>query len=290
MLQKDSVSIRIVIPSRYQSTRLPGKPLIKIAGVELVKRVAGIASLVCEVCGDCDFVVATDDARIFEFCENSGLPVLMTRADCANGTERCWDAVINKSSERKFEPKLVINMQGDNPLCPPHVIRALIESWRVNSGVDLFTPSVRLSWEEFDGIIETKKSTPYSGTTVLVDRNNFALAFSKAVIPVVRDIVKAKKLLSMSPVCRHVGVYAYTFGALRRYVELAPSDYELSCVEGLEQMRFLENGMRIKVVPVDYGGQETTGGVDSPEDIERVEAIIAKYGDPYKQSVTIHGN
>jgi 3-deoxy-manno-octulosonate cytidylyltransferase (CMP-KDO synthetase) len=278
MLQNQSVSINIIIPSRYQSTRLPGKPLVKIAGVEMVKRVSDIALFVCESCIDCDYTVATDDVRIFDFCVCEKIPVVMTRSDCASGTERCWAAVVDKVDK----PKLIINMQGDNPLCPPHVIQSLIDSWRQEAGVDLFTPSVQLSWEEFDGIIEMKRDTPYSGTTVLVDRNNFALAFSKAVIPVIRNIDKAKKILPISPVRRHIGIYAYTFEALRSYVGLPQSDYELSCVEGLEQMRFLENGMRIKVVPVDYQGRKTTSGVDSPEDIKRVEEIIATYGDLYR--------
>ncbi|MDR1485314.1 MAG: 3-deoxy-manno-octulosonate cytidylyltransferase [Planctomycetaceae bacterium] len=280
MLQKNSASINIIIPSRYQSSRLPGKPLIKISGVEMVKRVADIALSVCESCGDCDYVVATDDIRISDFCGQEKIPVAMTRIDCASGTDRCWDVVVNKT----VKPKLIINMQGDNPLCPPHVIQALIDCWRNNTGADMFTPSVQLDWDEFDRIIETKKKTPYSGTTVLVDRNNFALAFSKAVIPVIRDIGTAKKLMLVSPVRRHIGIYAYTFEALRRYVELPQSDYELSCVEGLEQMRFLENGMRIKIVPVNYKGRKTTSGVDSPEDVKRVEEIIANYGDLYRNS------
>ncbi|MDR2644122.1 MAG: 3-deoxy-manno-octulosonate cytidylyltransferase [Planctomycetaceae bacterium] len=279
MLQNNPVSINIIIPSRYQSTRLPGKPLLKIAGVEMVKRVADIASFVCESCGGCDYAVATDDSRIFDFCVQEEIPVVMTRSDCTNGTERCWDAVANKT----VKPKLIINMQGDNPLCPPYVIQALIDCWRNNTEADLFTPSLQLTWDEYDQIIETKKDTPYSGTTVLVDRNNFALAFSKAVIPVIRNVEKSKKLMPISPVRRHIGIYAYTFEALRQYVELPQSDYELSCVEGLEQMRFLENGMRIKIVPVDYQGRKTTSGVDSPEDIKRVEEIIASYGDFYKR-------
>ncbi|MDR1290804.1 MAG: 3-deoxy-manno-octulosonate cytidylyltransferase [Planctomycetaceae bacterium] len=269
-MSQKSVLVSIVIPSRYQSTRLPGKPLIKIAGIEMVKRVANIAGIVCGEIVGCDYVVATDDERILVFCEGEGIPVVMTRLDCASGTERCWDAVANRS----VKPELVINMQGDNPLCPPHVIRALIDNWRDNSDADLFTPSVQLDWDEFDKIIETKKDTPYSGTTVLVDRNNYALAFSKAVIPVIRDVAKAKKLMAVSPVRRHIGIYAYKFEALQRYIGLPQSDYELSCVEGLEQMRFLENGMRIKVVPVDYQGRKTTSGVDSPEDIKRVEEIL----------------
>ncbi|MDR2346611.1 MAG: 3-deoxy-manno-octulosonate cytidylyltransferase [Planctomycetaceae bacterium] len=281
MLQAELSSlVSIIIPSRYQSTRLPGKPLIKIAGIEMIKRVADIASFVCVNSTNCDYTVATDDLRIFDFCQQEKIPVVMTREDCTNGTERCWDAIIKKS----VRPELIINMQGDNPICPPTLIQELIESWRNSSGqnVDLFTPSVQLSWEEYDRIIETKKNTPYSGTTVLADRDNFALAFSKSVIPVIRNIDKAKKMLPISPVRRHIGLYAYTFESLRQYIELPQSDYELNYVEGLEQMRFLTNKMRIKVVPTNYQNKKTTSGIDSPEDIKRVEEIISIYGDPFK--------
>ncbi|MDR1478018.1 MAG: 3-deoxy-manno-octulosonate cytidylyltransferase [Planctomycetaceae bacterium] len=279
MFSQESL-VSIIIPSRYQSTRLPGKPLIKIAGVEMLKRVANIAGVVCGGCVGCEYIVATDDERILNFCKSESIPVVLTRSDCASGTERCWDAI----ASREIKPQLIINMQGDNPLCPPHVIQALIDCWRGNSDVDVFTPSVQLSWEEFDKIIETKKATPYSGTTVLVDNNDFALAFSKAVIPAIRDVGGARRLLSVSPVRRHIGIYAYTVDALWRYVDLPRSDYELGCVEGLEQMRFLANGMRVKVVPVDYRGRRTTSGVDSPEDIARVEEIIASNGDLYTEN------
>jgi 3-deoxy-manno-octulosonate cytidylyltransferase (CMP-KDO synthetase) len=271
MSHNETKLISIIIPSRYQSSRLPGKPLIKIAGVEMVKRVADIASIVCDSREDCDYSVATDDSRIEEFCKRENIPVVMTRSDCSNGTERCWDAI----AKRINKPELVINMQGDNPLCPPELILNLIDCWKNNQDVDLFTPAVQLSWDEYDRIIETKKITPYSGTTVLVDKNNFALAFSKAVIPAIRDIEKTKKLQPLSPVRRHIGVYAYTLEALRQYVELPQSNYELNCIEGLEQMRFLENKFKIKIVQIDYHGKKTTGGVDSPEDIKRVEEIIA---------------
>ncbi len=249
--------IEIVIPSRYQSTRLPGKPLVKIAGVEMIRRVADIADAVCREQDDCSYRVATDDERILDFCRKHDIPAVMTSPDCRSGTERCLAAVENIVPA----PKLIVNLQGDNPLCPPHVVSALIDSWRGDSTGDVFTPCVHLSWEEYDRLLESKKVTPFSGTMVLVDRYDYALAFSKVTIPAIRNVEKAKELLPLSPVRRHVGLYAYTLDALRRYMTLGPSHYEPGHIEGLEQMRFLENGMRIKVVPDDYRGRKTTSGV-----------------------------
>lgn len=269
-----SQSILIVIPARYASTRLPGKPLVKIAGVEMLRRVADIAESICRHNTQCSYVVATDDTRIMDFCDTTGIPAVMTSETCRSGTERCWDAV----SQQETKPDLIINLQGDNPLCPPWVIQQLIDAWKT-SPADVFTPCIHLDWNEYDRLSESKKSTPYSGTTVLVDKNSYALAFSKNIIPAIRKLDKARISLSKSPVRRHVGLYAYTYSALKNYFSLPESDYEQGCIEGLEQMRFLYNGLRVKVTEVDYRGRKTTSGVDSPEDITRVEAILAEYGE-----------
>lgn len=269
-----SQSILIVIPARYASTRLPGKPLVKIAGVEMIRRVADIAASICRKNEHCRHVVATDDERIMDFCAKAGIPCVMTSESCRSGTERCWDAV----QQQQDMPDLIINLQGDNPLCPPWVIQKLIDAWRA-CRADVFTPCIHLDWQEYDRLIESKKTTPFSGTTVLTDKDGYALAFSKSAIPAIRKPDKARALLEKSPVRRHVGLYAYTSSALRHYFELPESDYERSCVEGLEQMRFLYNGLRVKMVEVDYQGRKTTSGVDSPEDIARVEAILVEYGE-----------
>lgn len=269
-----SASILIVIPARYASTRLPGKPLVKIAGVEMIRRVADIADSICRHNENCRYVVATDDTRITNYCEGAGIPAVMTAETCRSGTERCWDAV----GQQEQAPDFIINLQGDNPLCPPWVIQELIDTWKASPG-DVFTPFIHLDWDEYDRLTESKKVTPYSGTTVLIDRDGYALAFSKSTIPAIRKPEKARATLAKSPVRRHVGLYAYTYGALRDYFELPESDYELGCVEGLEQMRFLFNGMKVRMVEVNYRGRKTTSGVDSPEDIARVEAILAEYGE-----------
>ena len=269
-----SPSILIVIPARYASTRLPGKPLVKIAGVEMIRRVADIAASICRHNENCRYVVATDDARIVSFCEGAGVPVVMTAESCRSGTERCWDAVCRQESR----PDFIINLQGDNPLCPPWVIQELIDAWK-STPADVFTPCIHLDWSEYDRLVQAKQSTPFSGTTVLLDQAGYALAFSKNIIPAIRKPEKARELLEKSPVRRHVGLYAYTCHALEEYFRLPESDYERGCVEGLEQMRFLYNGLKIKMVETGYRGRKTTSGVDSPEDVARVEAILKEYGE-----------
>jgi len=267
-------SILIVIPARYQSSRLPGKPLVKIAGVEMIKRVSDIADYICKKNEECDYVVATDDNRIVEFCETNGIKSVLTDENCKSGTERCWDAV--KKENRK--PELIINLQGDNPLCPPYILQDIIDSWKKHNA-DVYTPCIHLGWGEYEQLVESKKTTPYSGTTVLVNREGDALAFSKTIIPTIRKVDVAKEKMEKSPVRQHIGLYAYTYSALEKYFNLPHSDYEKDYIEGLEQMRFLANGLQVRMVEVDIKGRAFTGGVDSPEDIKRVEAVIEKYGE-----------
>ena len=266
--------ILIVIPARYQSSRLPGKPLKKIAGVEMIKRVSGIADYICKKNDRCNYVVATDDERIIDFCEDNNINALLTSDTCKSGTERCWDAV-KKSNSR---PELIINLQGDNPLCPPDILQEIIDSWKKDKA-DVFTPCIHLKWDEYERLVEAKKTTPYSGTTVLVNKAGYAMAFSKTIIPTIRKVEVAKEKLEKSPVRQHIGLYAYTYSALENYFNLSQSDYEKDFIEGLEQMRFLVNGLQVKMVDIDLKGRVFTSGVDSPEDVERTEAIIKEYGE-----------
>ncbi|MDR0384585.1 MAG: 3-deoxy-manno-octulosonate cytidylyltransferase [Prevotellaceae bacterium] len=266
--------ILIVIPARYGSSRLPGKPLVKIKGIEMIRRVAYIASYMCSKNADCAYIVATDDDRIIKFCNDNNIRATLTSGDCRNGTERCRDTV----ERLKLNPKLVINLQGDNPLCPPWVIQDIIDEWK-RIDADVYTPCVRLSWDEYDKLIASKKETPFSGTTVIGDKNGFALAFSKNVIPAIRKPEYARKTMPVSPVIRHIGLYAYSLRTLQEYNDNEESPYEKNCIEGLEQMRFLFNGYKIKLVATDYKGRETTSGVDSIEDVKRAEEIIEKFGE-----------
>ena len=266
-------SILIVIPARYSSTRLPGKPLIKIAGTEMIKRVANIAAFISGKYDNCKYVVATDDARILEFCQQQQIPALMTSPDCQSGTERCFDA----AQQVEDKPSFVLNLQGDNPLCPPWFLESIIEAWKVDKTGQVFTPFVQLTWEELDRFYEAKKITPFSGTTVQVDENGYAVTFSKLPLPAIRKKEKLMQQLPLSPVRRHIGLYAYTFDALANYFQLSPGQYEEP--EGLEQMRFIEHRVPVKMVQVDYRGMKGMSGVDSIEDVGRAEAIIAEFGE-----------
>lgn len=204
-----SQSILIVIPARYASTRLPGKPLVKIAGKEMIRRVAEIADSICRHNDNCNYVVATDDTRILDFCTGAGIPAVMTAETCRSGTERCWDAV----SQQAEAPAFIINLQGDNPLCPPRVIQQLIDEWKATPA-DVFTPaSIWIERVRPPG--REQENHPYSGTTVLVDKDGYAMAFSKSTIPAIRKPEKARATLAKSPVRRHVGLYAYTLSALK---------------------------------------------------------------------------
>jgi 3-deoxy-manno-octulosonate cytidylyltransferase (CMP-KDO synthetase) len=271
----------IVIPARYHSARLDGKPLREIAGEKMIQRVARIAAAVCRYYGSAlGYVVATDHGAIEAFCAEKGIPSVMTSQNCANGTERCLEALKNLEKTGVTAPGLVVNLQGDNPLCPPSLIRDLIGAWRAPAPkADVYTPCVRLSWDEYERMARGKKETPFSGTTVLVDKKGCALAFSKQMLPSVRNPGEARKNMPLSPVRRHIGLYAYTPQALERYSGLT-SFYEQPCLEGLEQMRFLENGLSVRVVEASWSGKKTFGGVDSEEDIKRVEEFLAEYGEP----------
>ncbi|CAM4056025.1 3-deoxy-manno-octulosonate cytidylyltransferase family protein [Pseudoalteromonas byunsanensis] len=263
----------IVIPARYGSTRLPGKPLLKIAGTEMLLRVADIARYVCQTQSECDYVVATDDERIVQLCEQHQVPYLMTSEQCNSGTERCFD-VLQQLPEK---PDFIVNLQGDNPLCPPWFISALIESWKSSSVGEVFTPYVELTWQELDKLREVKQVTPFSGTTVQINRDLLAMTFSKNIIPAIRKEASMRQNSTLSPVKRHIGLYGYTAKALEAYFAMPESTYE-HC-EGLEQMRFLENNIAVKMVKVGYQGRTGMSGVDSPEDIQRAEAIIASDGE-----------
>jgi len=276
----NKAAILIIIPARYGSARLPAKPLQKINGKEMILRVAEIAHEICKQDSSCRYVIATDHADIECFCVNNNLPVIMTSVSCKNGTERCWEVV----KMQKEKPQLIINLQGDNPLCPPSILWQLIDTWKQNSIAAVYTPYIYLDWAEYHKFLEVKKVTPFSGTFVLLDHQNYAMFFSKNIIPAIRKIDEAKKVYpDKSPVCLHIGIYAYTYDTLEKYMALEETVCEKSFIEGLEQLRFLYNGFKIKMIEVDYQNIDAISGIDSPEDITRVEAFITQNGELISQ-------
>lgn len=263
----------VIIPARYGSTRLPGKPLTLIAGRTMLSRVCDIARAAARHNGDVDVVVATDDARIGAHCEEIGAPWVMTPASCPSGTDRALAAL--RELPQAYD--VVINLQGDAPLTPPDFITALLRAFESDPALEVATPAVRLSWLELDQLRTHKRDTPFSGTCVAVDPNGNARWFSKQVIPAIRNEEALRRQGDLSPVRRHIGLYGYSREMLETYVTLTAGHYER--LEGLEQLRVLEHGYDIRVVEVDYKGRAAMSGVDSPEDVARAEALIARHGE-----------
>ncbi|MEJ0063359.1 MAG: manno-octulosonate cytidylyltransferase [Alphaproteobacteria bacterium] len=263
----------IIIPARWGSTRLPGKPLAMIAGRTMLARVAAIAKVAANGDPLVNIVVATDDPRIAAHAAEIGVDAVMTPPECPTGTDRVHAAVAQLASS----PDFVINLQGDTPLTPPDFIGGLIDAYR-KAPADVLTPVTNMNWEALDRLRESKKTTPHSGTVAVFDRQTgMAHWFSKTILPTMRkeEALRAKE--QFSPVWRHVGIYGYSRAMLDKYVTLPEGYYEK--LEGLEQLRVLEHGYKIRCVPVDYRGRASMSGVDSPEDIARAEALIAKHGE-----------
>lgn len=267
-----TIETLIVIPSRYGSTRFPGKPLAEIAGQSMLQRVAAQARAAADAIPDAAFVVATDDARIAEHCAAIDAPVVMTDPACRSGSDRALAAA------RAFAPdcEFIVNLQGDAPFTPVRYLAAIAAALR-SGEADVATPCIRLDWATLDALREAKRKSPTSGTTCVMTTDNQALWFSKSIIPAIRDEAVLRQHSDLSPVYRHVGLYGFTRAALEKFTATRPSNYEK--LEGLEQLRMLENGMAVYCVLVDAEAI-STAGIDTPQDLERLNAIIAEYGDP----------
>jgi len=264
MVGKTVMKTSIIIPARFGSTRFPGKPLALLNGKAVLHHVYDVARQASNK--NTTIHVATDDDRIADFCTSNNIPFVMTSAECATGTDRAMAAI----KELETKPDFIINLQGDAPLTPPDFVRALIDTFTSAPNADIITPVTQLSWDELDQLRDHKKQTPFSGTTATIDANGRALWFSKNIIPAIR---KENRTHPLSPVYRHIGIYGYKRASLEKYIALAPSFYE--DLEGLEQLRALENGMTIQTVVVDYKGRPAMTGIDSPEDLRRAEQLLA---------------
>lgn len=254
----------IVIPARQGSTRFPGKPTAMVRGKQMLHRTWLIAKSVQHVD---EIYIATDDEGIRKQALGFGAKVLMTRVDCQNGTERVFDAI--RQLDQK--PEIAINLQGDAVLTPPWVIQSVVDAMHKDATIQLATPATRLDWTKFDEFLKSKSGGRVSGTLVVFDLHYNALYFSKGTIPFIRD-----RSIAEPPIHRHIGLYAYRHQTLERYVSLKPTPLE--GVEKLEQLRALEHGIPIRIIPVDYCGR-THWSVDNPEDIKIVEEIIDREGD-----------
>ena len=248
---------KVVIPARYASTRLPGKPLLDIAGKPMIAHV-------CERAQQAQaeqVVVATDDQRIFDTVQALDIQAVMTRPDHQSGTERLAEvaAILGWSDDTR-----VVNLQGDEPLIPAHYIRDLAETLASQQQAAIATLAARIT--ELDEVFNP------NAVKVVLDRNGYALYFSRAPIPWERghfpQYLPADSLVKP---LRHIGMYAYTVGFLRQYGAWPSSGLEQ--VEALEQLRILWMGEKIAVRVVD---KTPEAGVDTAEDLQRVIRVLSR--------------
>ena len=232
-----------VIPARYSSTRLPGKPLKDICGAPMICRVYERASRAKSVD---EVIVATDDERIFAAVENNSGRAMMTRADHKTGTDRLAEV-----AEKFSDVDVIVNVQGDEPLIEPSLIDELVAEF-ADENLQMATVATELTDDA-----EIKNP---NNVKVVIDRNNNALYFSRSPIPFPRNAGKAK-------VFKHIGIYAYRRNFLLNYAKMAPTPLEQS--ESLEQLRALENGYKIRVIKSSC----RFVGVDTEEDLKLVNEI-----------------
>lgn len=264
----------IVIPARYGSTRLSGKPLLKIAGLTLLERVVALAQEAARLAGACRVLVATDDERIAHHASEIGIDHVLTAAELHSGTDRAFAA----ASGLAVRPTRVINLQGDAPFIPPAIIAALIDALRAHRA-HVVTPVFQLSWDRLDRLREHKQSAPFSGTTCVRQADGRALWFSKSILPAMRAEPQLRSG-PMSPVWQHMGLYGYSMEALEWFSQTPPSPYEK--LEGLEQLRFLEGGWPIDTVAVE-APEHLLSGIDTPRDLALAEERISRLGDPFPE-------
>lgn len=260
------MSVLIAIPARFASTRYPGKPLVALKGPDgektLIRRSWEAAMAVR---GVDRVVVATDDERIRDHAEGFGAEVVMTSSACQNGTERCAEVAAVLPG---FD--FVVNLQGDAPLTPAWFVEDLVAGLKADAEADIATPVLRCDGRAVAGFLADRRAGRVGGTTAVFGAGGRGLYFSKEVIPYTGRVYADDE---PTPVFHHVGVYAYRPAALKAYPSWPVGPLET--LEGLEQLRFLENGRRVLCVEVSAKGRQFWE-LNNPEDVPRIEAMIAE--------------
>lgn len=246
-----STAFKVVIPARYASTRLPGKPLLELAGRPMLQHVyeRSLQSGASEV------IIATDDQCIVDAAHNFNAAVMMTSPGHTSGTERlaevveqqCWD-----------DDDIIVNVQGDEPLIPA----ALIKQVAAGLASNVTAPMATLAFP----IHATDEVADPNIVKVVLDKQGYALYFSRAAIPFHRDMPTVD---DDTEALRHIGLYAYRAGFLKRYMQMEASPLE--SIEKLEQLRVLWHGMKIHV---GIASEMPGHGVDTREDLARVDALL----------------
>jgi len=245
------MAFTIIIPARYNSSRLPGKALLDIAGKPMIQHVYERA----QESAARSVIIATDDSRIKAAAEQFGADVCMTRADHASGTDRLAEVI---EQRRLADDEIVLNVQGDEPDLPASLINQVAEDLSAHPEADMATLYSQIT--ESDDIFDE------NAVKVVMDKNGYALYFSRAPIPWLREYFNTDNPLPSSlPHYRHIGLYGYRAHFLKAYSQLSASELEQH--ESLEQLRVLYHGKKIHLTPalIDPGH-----GVDTEADLERV--------------------
>ena len=237
-----------IIPARYASTRLPGKPLREICGVPMICRVYERAKLAASVS---EVIVATDDERIFAAVEKNSGRAIMTRADHKTGTDRLAEV-----AEKFPDVEVIVNVQGDEPLIEAALIDELVGEFVSDKNLQMATVATEMT--------DAAEIQNPNNVKVTFDAYHDALYFSRSQIPYPRNVGRAK-------VFKHIGIYAYRRNFLLEYAKMPPTPLEQA--ESLEQLRALENGYKIRVIESDC----KFVGVDTEEDLARVNEIFSAF-------------
>lgn len=258
----------IVVPARMGSSRFPGKPLERLCGQSLVSRVGQIARAAAIALTNAEAVIATDDEGILDHVKGAGLNGVLTSADCPSGSDRALQAA------DRFAPnaEIIVNLQGDAPFTRPEDVVAVAEACAAQAVAPVATAYEQLSWDALDLLRAQKSHSPFSGTTVLVSNTGLAHWFSKSLVPAIRNEAELRLEGGRSPVCRHIGLYAYRRSALERFVGLPVGRFE--ALEGLEQLRLLEAGIAIRCIEV-AANPAPVSGIDTPADLALAEAWLS---------------
>lgn len=244
------MSFKVVIPARYNSSRLPGKPLIEIEGIPMVIHVARKAKL----SGADEVIIATDDTRIEQTALEYNFNSVLTDINHISGTDRINEVCqkINWSNNT-----VIVNVQGDEPLIDPFLINQIAEGM-IKDRINYATAAVFFeNFEDFQNPSNVK---------VILDKDDYAVYFSRALIPFKKNV---QVNFPSDTYYQHIGIYGYTADFLNKFCALPKSDLEE--IEGLEQLRAIENGIKIKIFK--YQGNHSTG-VDTADDLRRIKKIL----------------
>lgn len=259
---KATTNFTVIIPARFQSSRLPGKPLIDLQGLPMIIRVANQA----KKSNANKVIVATDHQKILQVCQNHNIDAVMTAENHNSGTDRIAEVIAKKNlqNDNENQNQIIVNVQGDEPLIAPENINLVAELLANDKSAEMATLAYKISsWEAFENPNNVK---------VVCDKFANAIYFSRANIPFPRDLMRQKDYINLPlnfPIYHHIGLYAYNAKFVEKFTKLEPAPLEIC--ESLEQLRAIYHGYKIKVGIVNSA---PAPGIDTPEDVEKVINLL----------------